>query len=137
MDGDTLQTQVSQMLPDHAGGLFDSATRASRLVAQHVMDRDSIFDVTEDGEMAAWFEPVMWRSNRDATGTSAYKTSGWGLSGGAEWRTGIGFVGGSYAWPRGPVDNTGGTQTTEPTHHHFDDFCRSAMRHVAKKWGRT
>lgn len=125
MDGDTLQTQVSQMLPDHAGGVFDSATRASRLVAQHVMDRDSIFDVTEDGEMAAWLEPVMWRSNRDATGTSSYKTSGWGLSGGAEWRTGIGFVGGSYAWLSGTVDNNGGTQSIDTTQHDLAAFWRT------------
>ncbi len=125
MDGDTLQTQVAQMLPDHAGGLFDSATRASRLVAQHVMDRDSIFDVTEEGDTAAWLEPVVWRSNRDATGTSGYKTSGWGLSGGMEWRTGIGFVGGSYAWLSGTVDDNGGTASIDTTQHDLAAFWRT------------
>ncbi len=124
-NGETLQAQVSQMLPDHAGGLFDTATRASRLAAQHVMDKDSIFDVTEIGGMAAWLEPVYWRSNRDAVGTSSYKSSGWGFSGGVEWLTDIGYVGGSYAWLSGKVDNNGGSQTVDTSQHDLAAFWRT------------
>ncbi|WP_326914821.1 autotransporter outer membrane beta-barrel domain-containing protein [Sphingopyxis chilensis] len=124
-DGETLQAQVSQMLPDHAGGPFDSVTRATRLVAQHVMDRDSQFDVTETGDMSVWLEPVMWRTNRDATGTNSYKTSGWGMSGGAEWLTDIGYVGGSYAWLGGEVENNGGSQTIDTSQHDLGLFWRT------------
>lgn len=125
-DRDALQEQVSQMLPDHAGGLFDTATRASRIVAQHIMDSDSLFDITETGEMGAWFEPVMWRTDRDATaGTNSYTTSGGGLSGGVEWLTGIGYVGAGYAWLSGKVENNGGSQTIDTTQHELSAFWRS------------
>lgn len=125
MDRDTLQAQVSQMLPDHAGGLFDQVTRASRLAAQHVMDGDANFDVAETGDMAIWLEPVAWRGNRNATATSSYKSSGWGLSGGAEWLTDIGYVGASYAWLGGEVENNGGTQTVDTSQHDFAVFWRT------------
>jgi hypothetical protein len=124
-DADGLQAQVSQMLPDHAGALFDTATRGTRLVSQHIMDSHSMFDVTETGDMAAWIEPVMWRSNRDATGTNSYKSSGWGMSGGAEWLTDIGYVGASYAWLSGKVDNNGGTQVIDTSQHDLGVFWRT------------
>ncbi len=126
MDGEAVQTQVAQMLPDHAGGLFDSVTRATRLAAQHVMDRDAIFDITEPGQMVAWAEPVVWRSNRRATGVNAYKTSGWGFSGGAEWLTDIGYVGGSVAWLGGKVTNNGGSGVIDTSQYDIGAFWRSA-----------
>lgn len=52
MDGDTLQTQVAQMLPDHAGGLFAGATRALRLVAQH--DLAAFWRTGGDGPLFAF-----------------------------------------------------------------------------------
>lgn len=125
-DAATLQTQVAQMLPDHAGGLFDAVTRSTRLVSQHVMDRDAMFDYTETGNMVVWGEPVAWRSNRKATGVNAYKTSGWGLSGGVEWLTGIGYVGGSFGWTGGKVTNNGGTSTIDTSQSDFGAFWRSA-----------
>lgn len=126
MDKDTLQAQVSQMLPDHAGGLFDQVTRASRLAARHVMDGDANFDVAETGDMAIWLEPVFWRGNRNATATSSYKTSGWGMSGGAEWLIDIGYVGGSYAWLGGSVDNNGGTGSIDTSQHDLAAFWRTS-----------
>jgi hypothetical protein len=126
MDKDTLQAQVSQMLPDHAGGLFDQVTRASRLAARHVMDGDANFDIAETGDMAIWLEPVFWRGDRNATATSSYKTNGWGMSGGAEWLTGIGYVGGSYAWLGGSVENNGGTGTIDTSQHDVAAFWRTS-----------
>jgi hypothetical protein len=126
MDRDTLQGQVSQMLPDHAGGLFDQVTSASRLAARHVMDGDANFDITETGDMSIWLEPVFWRGNRNATATNSYKTNGWGMSGGAEWLTGIGYVGGSYAWLSGSVENNGGTGTVDTSQHDLAAFWRTA-----------
>lgn len=108
-DEGTLQTQVAQMLPDHAGGLFDSATRTTRLISQHIMDRDATFDFTEIGGAVLWLDPIAWRSNRRAKGTNAYKSNAGGLSGGIEWLTDIGYIGGSVSWAGGGVDNNGGT----------------------------
>lgn len=126
MDHDTLQAQVGQMLPDHAGGLFDQVTSASRLAAQHIMDGDPNFDITDTGDMAMWLEPVFWRGDRNATATNSYKRNGWGMSGGVEWLTGIGYVGGSYAWLSGSIDNNGGTGKIDTTQHELAAFWRKA-----------
>jgi len=124
-DGQTLQTQIDQMLPDHAGGLFDTVTRATRLVSQHVMDRDSQFDVTEPGEMSIWLQPVYLRTNRDAGAGASYSSSGFGLSGGAEWLTGLGYIGGSFAWLNASVENNGGSATIDATQYDLGAFWRT------------
>ncbi|HEX8057302.1 MAG TPA: autotransporter domain-containing protein [Novosphingobium sp.] len=117
-DGATLQSHFDQLLPDHAGGIFDSVTRASRLAAQHIMDSDSIFDV-DDSKVSGWFEPVMWRASKDTTDTQSYKVTGWGLSGGLERVTGIGRFGLSYAWLKGDIDDNGGTGKLKASQHEF------------------
>ncbi len=122
-DAATLQGQFDQLLPDHAGGIFDSVTRGSRLAAMHVMDADSIHTATNVG---GWFEPVYWRSSKDATDTASYKVSGWGLSAGLERDIGFGRVGLSYAWLKGTIDNNGGTGTVKSTQHELAAFWRLA-----------
>ncbi|TPE65074.1 autotransporter outer membrane beta-barrel domain-containing protein [Sandaracinobacter neustonicus] len=125
MDGDTLQTLIAQMLPDHSGAVFDAVTRGTRLVSRHVMDRDSEFSTTETGDMGFWLEPVYWRSNRHATGTNSYKSSGWGLSGGFEWVTDIGYIGGSYAFLASSINNNGGTGKINASQHDIGAFWRT------------
>ncbi|WP_082010466.1 autotransporter outer membrane beta-barrel domain-containing protein [Novosphingobium malaysiense] len=121
-DTDTLQSQVSGLLPDHAGGVFDAVTRADRLAARHISDDTSRFDVSDVG---GWLEPIYWRTKRDAGDTAAYKVSGWGLSGGVERRTGLGYFGLSYAWLQSKVTNNGGTGKLDLTQHDFGLFWRT------------
>jgi hypothetical protein len=120
-DAATLQSHFDQLLPDHAGGVFDMVTRGSRLVAQHVMDADSLYDVSDVG---GWFEPVYWRASKDATDTASYKGSGWGLSGGLERGLGAGRIGLSYAYLKSNVDDNGGTGKVGVSQHEFGVFWR-------------
>lgn len=122
-DSSTLQTQVSALLPDHAGGVFDAVTSADRLVAEHISDDTTRFDVSDiDG----WLEPIYWRNSRDAGSTASYKVSGWGLSGGFERRTSLGYFGASYAWLKSTVTDNGGSGDLNLSQHDFGLFWRTA-----------
>jgi hypothetical protein len=116
-DGDSLKIQIAQMLPDHSGGIFDSLTRSTRLAAQHIMDNDSFHDYSEPGTFSVWLEPLGWRSTRKAGVTSGYTSQAFGISGGAEWLTTLGYFGGSYAWMKGKVTNNGGTGEIDTSQH--------------------
>lgn len=118
-DAATLRSQVSGLLPDHAGGVFDAVTLADRLVAAHASDDNARFG---DYSMGAWLEPVFWRSSRDGGNTSGYRINGWGLSGGLAWQTTIGEVGVSYAWLNSAVKNSGGVSTLKVGQHDFGAF---------------
>lgn len=123
-DSSTLRTQVSALLPDHAGGVFDAVTQGDRLAARHLSDDTTLFDISDVG---GWLEPVYWRSSKDATGTAGYKASGWGLSAGFERRTSLGYFGVSYAWLQGSVKNNGGTGKLDISQHDFGAFWRTGQ----------
>lgn len=90
-----LEQQLSQMLPDHAGGVFDVVTRSSRLGRRHLSESSGIF---EDYQVQGWIEPIVWGSKKDADETGSYETSGWGTAIGLERKTGLGIVGFNYTW---------------------------------------
>lgn len=120
-DADTLKTQVYAMLPDHAGGVFDAATRGDRLVAKHIEDANSVFTISNVG---AWLEPVFWHSSQAEGASTSFNTQGWGISFGFERRTTIGDVGFSYAFLSGKVHDNGGTQDIGTSQHDFGLFWR-------------
>jgi len=120
-DADTLETQTAGLLPDHAGGVFDAVTHATRLAANHIADDTAIFDISEVG---GWFEPVYFRSSKSAGATASYDVKGWGLSGGIERRTDLGYFGLSYAWLQSTVENNGGTGSLDVGQHDFGAFWR-------------
>ncbi|MFC0204569.1 autotransporter outer membrane beta-barrel domain-containing protein [Novosphingobium soli] len=120
-DSATLRAQVGGLLPDHAGGVFKAATMGDRLAARHISDDTSLFDISDVG---GWLEPVYWRSSKETTGTAGYKASGWGLSGGVERRTGLGYFGVSYAWLQGSVKNDGGAGKLDIGQHDVGLFWR-------------
>ncbi len=120
-DGATLQAQVDQFLPDHNGGIFDFATRGSRLAALHIMDDSSIYDVSNVG---GWIEPIYWGSDKDAGNAASYKTSGWGVSMGLERWSKIGNLGLSYAYTSGNIENNGGTGIVDASQHELGAFWR-------------
>ena len=122
-DTATLQEQTSGLLPDYAGGVFEAVTQGTRLVSQHVSDDTSTFDITDAG---GWLEPVYWRASKDATGSAGYDISGWGLSAGIERRTRIGYVGFSYAWLQGSVEDTSGSQDLDIGEHALGLFWRNS-----------
>lgn len=120
-DAATLQSQVDQYLPDHSGGIFDFATRGSRLAALHIMDDSSLYDVSDIG---GWIEPIYWGNKKDAGDAASYKNSGWGVSLGLERWSKIGNLGLSYAYTNGNIENNGGTGTVDASQHEFGAFWR-------------
>lgn len=122
-DSETLQTQVGALLPDHAGGVFDAVTHADRMATRHLGDDTSTFSISDVG---GWLEPVYWRTAKDASGTAGYKANGWGLSGGVERRTGLGYFGVSYAWLQSSVEDNGGTGKLDVSQHDLGLFWRTA-----------
>ena len=99
-DAPTLQGQFNTLLPDHAGGVFDFMTRGSRLVTRHVTDDSSLYNVSDVG---GWLEPVYFKGSKYATGTAAWHSDGFGISGGLERKAGIGNIGVSLSYIGGKV----------------------------------
>ena len=120
-DAATLQTQVSALLPDHAGGVFDAVTQGDRLAARHISDETTLFNISDVG---GWLEPIYWHTTRDAGDTASYKVSGWGISAGFERRTSLGNFGLSYAWLQSSVTDNGGSGKLDLTQHDFGLFWR-------------
>ncbi|MBO9579851.1 MAG: autotransporter domain-containing protein [Sphingobium sp.] len=94
----TLQSQFNQLLPDHAGGNFDLLTQGSRLATRHLANNNSVFEISKLG---GWLEPIKWDGSKLNTGTSGYKTSGFGLSMGLEREVGFGHVGLTFNYMSG------------------------------------
>jgi hypothetical protein len=65
---------LQQMLPDHAGGAFEAATKGSRLSAEILADPKPLSGL--------WLQQVAWGSSKSIGSTSSYDITGWGASGG-------------------------------------------------------
>ena len=106
-DGDSFRGSLRQMLPDHAGGVFESVTQGSRAVARVLADPRAPFK-SQDG-WGFWLQQVAWGTSKGLGDTASYDISGWGMSGGAEIITGVGNFGLSLAYLNGK-DGDGKTQ---------------------------
>ena len=65
---------LQQLLPDHAGGAFEAATKGSRLSAEILADPKPLAGL--------WLQQVAWGSSKSIGSTSSYDITGWGASGG-------------------------------------------------------
>ena len=89
-DSQTLQDTLQQMLPEHAGGAFESATKGSRLMGKFLLDPKA--PGSESGSWRLWTEQVAWATSKSVGATSDYKLGGWGAAAGIE--AGLGGAGG-------------------------------------------
>jgi uncharacterized protein with beta-barrel porin domain len=89
-DSETLQDTLQQMLPDHAGGAFESATKGSRLMGKFLLDPRA--PGSDSGPWRLWTEQVAWATSKSVGATSDYKLGGWGAAAGIE--AGLGGAGG-------------------------------------------
>ena len=108
-DGETLRSSLQQMLPDHAGGSFETVTLASRSTARFIADPGSY--VPDLGGWGFWLQQNVWSSSKDIGTTAAYDVSGWGVTGGTEIATNVGKFGLSLGYMYGKNDN--GTNSSE------------------------
>ncbi len=103
-DGATLNAALRQMLPDHAGGTFEAVTSGSRATARVLADPGGIYR-TRDGRIGFWLNQVAFGSAKSVGSTASYDITGWGASAGAEYLTGVGAFGGSFAYIHGSDSN--------------------------------
>ena len=88
-DSESLQGALQQVLPDHAGGAFETATKGSRLLGRTLADPRA--PVVRRGTLGIWAQQVAWGGSKAIGATSSYNVSGWGAAAGVE--TGIGALG--------------------------------------------
>ena len=88
-DSESLQDALQQVLPDHAGGAFETATKGSRLLGRVLSDPRA--PLVRSGTLGFWAQQVAWGGSKAIGATSSYNVSGWGAAGGVE--TGIGPLG--------------------------------------------
>ena len=66
-------------MPEHAGGVFETATKGSRLAAGVLADPRPL-----DG---LWFQQVAWGSSKSIGDTASYDLEGWGATMGYDVRS--------------------------------------------------
>ncbi len=102
---DTLQ----QLMPDHAGGAFETATKGSRLAAEILADPRPLSGL--------WMQQVAWGSSKSIGSTSSYDLTGWGASLGYDIPIGnfasVGITG-AYLWGRD------GVRSNDLTSNHYE-----------------
>lgn len=77
-----VRSTLRQMLPDHAGGAFDTVTQGSRATARFLADPHA--PLADMGGWGFWLQQVAWGSSKNLGDTAAYDIAGWGTSAGAE-----------------------------------------------------
>jgi hypothetical protein len=90
------KSSLRQLMPDHAGGVFDAVTQGSRSTARFLLDPTAPFD--DHGRWGWFLQQVAWGNSKPIGDTARFKTTGWGVSGGAELITGMGSFGVSLAF---------------------------------------
>nr|NUR37881.1 autotransporter domain-containing protein [Sphingomonas sp.] len=85
-DSQTLKSTLQQMMPEHAGGVFETVTKPSRLAAD-ILAQPGL-------SKGLWVQQVAWGSSKSVGDTSSYKLGSWGTVGG-------------YDVPVGPIGSVG------------------------------
>nr|WP_157027550.1 autotransporter domain-containing protein [Sphingomonas horti] len=94
---------VAQMLPDHAGGVFETVTRGSRTLGGYIADPNAM--VAElGGGLGFWLQQAVWGTSKPQQDSASYRSSGWGASGGIELNSGVGKFGVSLAYLNGKTE---------------------------------
>jgi hypothetical protein len=88
-DSESLQGALQQVLPDHAGGAFETATKGTRLLGRTLADPRA--PLVRRGTLGIWAQQVAWGGSKAIGATSSYNVSGWGAAAGVE--TGVGPLG--------------------------------------------
>lgn len=102
-DGEQFRQQLQQMLPEHEGGLFENVTSGSRALARFLADPKGPFK--DEGNWGYWVAQAGWGTSKGRGETVGYDVGGWGISAGAEHKTGIGNFGASIAYLNGKDGN--------------------------------
>jgi hypothetical protein len=77
-----LRAALQQMLPEHSGGAFETATKGSRLTNKIFLDPNP--PIVAKNDLGFWLQQVAWGSSKSIGATSSYDVTGWGASAGVE-----------------------------------------------------
>jgi len=98
-DGAAFRGAIDQMLPNYAGGVFESVTLGSRAAAAQLREPAGAF--SEEGDWGFWLTPFGWDASKATRSTTSYDVRGWGLSAGLERKTEAGNFGVSLGYLKG------------------------------------
>jgi hypothetical protein len=99
-DSQGVRDALQQMLPEHAGGAFETATKGPRLTNRIFLDPKA--PVIQKNDLGFWLQQVAWGSSKSIGATSSYDVTGWGASAGVEKEVGaLGSFGISLAYLSG------------------------------------
>jgi hypothetical protein len=113
-DGAEFRATVRQMLPDHAGGTFESISQGTRALARQVADPQS--PTWSVGGVDVILNMSGWSTEKGEGVTDGFTQDGLGYGAGAEVDTGFGAFGLGVNWIWSDYDNDAGSQTTGNTY---------------------
>jgi hypothetical protein len=99
-DSGSLRGALRQLLPDHAGGTFESVAEGSRAEMRGLSD--PVSPLVDMGNWGLLMQQVAWGENKAMNDSDSYRLSGWGASAGPEFKLGpLGNAGLSLAYLTG------------------------------------
>ena len=114
--GEEFRGAVDQLLPNYAGGVFESVTLGARSAAGQMLEPSGSF--SEEGEWGFWLTPVGYDASKDTHNTIRYDVNGWGMSTGVEHKTGAGNFGLALALLKGRASE--GIATNRVDHRQYE-----------------
>jgi hypothetical protein len=126
-NAETLASALQQMLPEHAGGTFETVTLASRATGSIL--RDPMTSVVERGGIGMWLQQVGFGTSKSIGNTASYNASGWGTAGGLELSTGsLGNFGVSLAYLAGKDADGGNDNAVTSNQFELGGYWRGTFR---------
>ncbi|WP_019831692.1 autotransporter outer membrane beta-barrel domain-containing protein [Sphingomonas sp. PR090111-T3T-6A] len=123
-DASSFSHSFRSLLPDFAGGAFDTVTSGSRATARMLADPDA--PVADEDSWAFWIQQVGWGRTKAISDTAGYHINGWGASGGAEIKAGeLGRFGVSVAYLAGNDDDSGTTNEVNSNQYEVAAYWRA------------
>ncbi|MEA3004028.1 MAG: hypothetical protein QOH81_2816 [Sphingomonadales bacterium] len=106
-DAATLQSAFRQLLPDHAGAVFQAVSQSAR--AEMRVLTDPLSPLIDMGGWGLLLQQVGWGDSKGAGNSDSYRIVGWGAQAGPEFRLGpIGNVGLTLSYLAGSEKNGAG-----------------------------
>jgi hypothetical protein len=121
----SFKTALRSLMPDYAGGAFDTVSLASRTSMRWLADPTA--PVYGNGPWGAWIHEIGWSQTKPTTdGADGYRTTGWGLAGGGEYALGkLGRFGLSASFTPGTIREAGSQNEVTDEQYEFGAYWRA------------
>ena len=77
-DADTLKDTLQELMPEHAGGAFETVSRGNRLAGEILADARPL----ASNGTGLWFQQFGWNTTKSVGDTANFNVGGWGATGG-------------------------------------------------------